>query len=151
MLSHAYHALKNPKMHWGIKIMSLLLILACVLGLFWGGFDLLPDTYAALINSSDLFFSVAIALLAGAGVLSFVLLMYAAVDTLAGAQKDFEQLEPVMKLAIRALGSEKTARRWLDHSIPSLGSKTPREILRTPGGEEMIKEELTRIEYGMFS
>ena len=150
MLERAYSALKNPKiLHWWIKIMYLLLILACILVLFWGGFDILPGLYKALTNSSDLF-SIVFALMAGLGTLSLLVIMYAVVYTLAGAQKDFEQLGSVMKLAIRVLGNEKTARRWLDHSTPSLGSKTPREILRTPRGEEMIRNELMRIEYGMF-
>lgn len=47
-------------------------------------------------------------------------------------------------------GSDETFRAWLDASSFALGGTAPRQLLDTTTGMNVVKAELTRIEYGVY-
>jgi|SRR5581483_10898053 len=52
--------------------------------------------------------------------------------------------------AKRLFRSIEGARAWLISEIPSLGFKTPLQVLKTPGGLQNIENLLGRIEHGIY-
>ncbi len=61
------------------------------------------------------------------------------------------QLAVILKKGIEVFGSEKATNTWMNSSIPAFGGKRPKDFLDTPFGFQMLEEELTRIQYGVFA
>jgi putative toxin-antitoxin system antitoxin component (TIGR02293 family) len=65
--------------------------------------------------------------------------------------------EKIMELALlfnygeKVLGSRENFYVWLQTEIPSLGNLQPKSLLDTRFGINLLKDELTRIEYGVFA
>ncbi len=58
------------------------------------------------------------------------------------------RLFDVVAHAVRAFGDVGKARRWLRRDVPSLGGRTPNELLRTEIGTREVLSALDRIETG---
>lgn len=59
--------------------------------------------------------------------------------------------EPILRHALDTFGSEEKALHWLERANPLLGGSTPIEILQTdPARRELVEDELTRIDHGVF-
>jgi putative toxin-antitoxin system antitoxin component (TIGR02293 family) len=67
-----------------------------------------------------------------------------------GERLKLEMLSSVRDLAITTFSSEKAATRWLKTPRPSLGDKTPLQLLDSVPGYERVKSELIGHVYGMF-
>jgi putative toxin-antitoxin system antitoxin component (TIGR02293 family) len=50
-----------------------------------------------------------------------------------------------------AFGSVKEFSRWMNGRIPSLGNKRPKEYLDTTSGINLLMDEITRIQHGVYS
>ena len=61
------------------------------------------------------------------------------------------QLAVILKMGIEVFGSEKATNTWMNSQIPAFGGKRPKDFLDTPFGFQMLEEELTRIQYGVFA
>lgn len=61
-----------------------------------------------------------------------------------------EMLQRVFDEAVRVLGSEEAAKRWLGAPIASLDSRRPIDHLDSIEGYERVKTTLVKIEYGMY-
>jgi putative toxin-antitoxin system antitoxin component (TIGR02293 family) len=48
-------------------------------------------------------------------------------------------------------GRKEKFHSWMDHSIPGLGGKKPKELLDTITGIIMVEDELVRIEHGIIA
>ena len=60
--------------------------------------------------------------------------------------------EPIVRHALEAFGSEEKAWHWLERANPLFDGNTPIEILRTDRSRyELVDDELTKIEHGVFS
>jgi len=60
--------------------------------------------------------------------------------------------EPIVEHALEAFGSEEKAWHWLERANPLFDGNTPIEILRTDRSRyELVDDELTKIEHGVFS
>jgi len=57
----------------------------------------------------------------------------------------------VVEEAVRIFGSEQKAARWLETAHPLLGGVPPRELLDSDAGVQLVRDELTRIDYGDFA
>ena len=68
-----------------------------------------------------------------------------------------EQSERLVELAQlyvqgeKVFGDPQVFKTWMDSEIPALGNKTPKSFLDTSLGINMLLDELTRIEYGVFA
>ena len=59
---------------------------------------------------------------------------------------------PIVQHALEAFGSEERAWHWLERANPLLDGISPIEILQTDRSRfELVDDELTRIEHGVFS
>ena len=59
--------------------------------------------------------------------------------------------EPIVEHALEAFGSEEKAWHWLERANPLFDGNTPIEILRTDRSRyELVDDELTKIEHGVF-
>lgn len=61
------------------------------------------------------------------------------------------RLALVLAAAEDVLGSREKARRWLSKPNRALGGKVPEALLADEYGAELVREELSRIEYGVFA
>jgi putative toxin-antitoxin system antitoxin component (TIGR02293 family) len=61
------------------------------------------------------------------------------------------QLAAILKKGTEVFGSEKATNTWMNSRIPAFGGKMPKEFLDTPFGFQMLEEELTRIQHGVFA
>lgn len=61
-----------------------------------------------------------------------------------------EMLRRVLDEAVRVLGGDEAARRWLTTPIASLDSRRPIDHLRSIQGYERVKTTLVKIEYGTY-
>jgi len=60
--------------------------------------------------------------------------------------------EPIVQHALEAFGSEEKAWHWLERANPLFDGDAPIEILRTDRSRyELVDDELTKIEHGVFS
>ena len=60
--------------------------------------------------------------------------------------------EPIVQHALEAFGSEEKAWHWLERATPLFDGDTPIGILRTDRSRyELVDDELTKIEHGVFS
>jgi putative toxin-antitoxin system antitoxin component (TIGR02293 family) len=65
--------------------------------------------------------------------------------------------EKIMELALlfnygeKVLASRENFYVWLQTEIPSMGNLQPKSLLDTHFGINLLKDELTRIEYGVFA
>jgi putative toxin-antitoxin system antitoxin component (TIGR02293 family) len=57
----------------------------------------------------------------------------------------------IIAQATRVFGSKDEAELWLERPAPALGDEKPIELLRTPPGIQLVKQYLTRIEYGVYT
>lgn len=70
---------------------------------------------------------------------------------------DMSSSEKIIELAIlfnygaKVFGNRSTFYNWLQTNIPSLGNIEPKTLLDTHFGINLLKDELTRIEYGVLS
>ena len=68
-----------------------------------------------------------------------------------------EQSERLVELAQlyvqgeKVFGDPEVFKSWMESEIPALGNKTPKSFLDTSLGINMLLDELTRIEYGVFA
>ena len=63
-----------------------------------------------------------------------------------------DDAEPIVRHALEAFGSEEKAWHWLECANPLFDGNTPIEILRTDRSRyELVDDELTKIEHGVFS
>ncbi len=68
-----------------------------------------------------------------------------------------EQSERLVELAQlyvqgeKVFGDPEVFKSWMESEIPALGNKTPKSFLDTSLGINMLFDELTRIEYGVFA
>lgn len=61
-----------------------------------------------------------------------------------------EMLSNTLNEALRIMGDEAKARRWLNSAVVSLGGLRPIDHLDSIEGYERVRESLTKIEYGMY-
>lgn len=61
------------------------------------------------------------------------------------------QIAKVYAKAVDVFEDESTAIKWLKHPNCALGKTVPMEYLDNSSGVEIILDELTRIEYGVFA
>jgi putative toxin-antitoxin system antitoxin component (TIGR02293 family) len=61
------------------------------------------------------------------------------------------QLAGVVAQAARVFGSKDEAEHWLERPAAPLGGEKPIELVRTPPGVQLVKQYLTRIEYGVYT
>ena len=59
---------------------------------------------------------------------------------------DYERLEELDNLAVKAKGSLLAARRWLDTPNQALGGRMPEEVAKTPEGFEQVRRLLAALE-----
>ena len=68
-----------------------------------------------------------------------------------------EESDRVLRLALviadaeEVLGSREKAQRWLTKPSRALANKTPESLLVTEYGAQLVREELSRIENGVFA
>ena len=68
-----------------------------------------------------------------------------------------EESDRVLRLALviadaeDVLGSREKAQRWLSKPSRALANKTPESLLATEYGAQLVREELSRIEHGVFA
>jgi putative toxin-antitoxin system antitoxin component (TIGR02293 family) len=68
-----------------------------------------------------------------------------------------EESDRVLRLALvisdadEVLGSREKAQRWLSKPNRALGGETPESLLATEYGAQLVREELSRIEHGVFA
>jgi putative toxin-antitoxin system antitoxin component (TIGR02293 family) len=60
------------------------------------------------------------------------------------------EIVEIVARAIEVFGDRTKALRWLRTPIPSLGDRTPEEMLECDGGIEQVEEVLGRIEHGVW-
>ena len=60
------------------------------------------------------------------------------------------EIVEIVARAIEVFGDRTKALRWLRTPIPSLGDRTPEEMLEHDGGIEQVEETLGRIEHGVW-
>ncbi|WP_207462074.1 antitoxin Xre/MbcA/ParS toxin-binding domain-containing protein [Azospirillum sp. SYSU D00513] len=53
--------------------------------------------------------------------------------------------------ATELFGSQEEAEEWLDRPAMGLNKNRPLHLLATPAGVEMVKDFLTRLEYGAYT
>jgi putative toxin-antitoxin system antitoxin component (TIGR02293 family) len=59
--------------------------------------------------------------------------------------------KPILKHALETFGSEEKALHWLQRPNHLLGGSTPIDILQIePARYELVEDELTRIDHGVF-
>lgn len=62
-----------------------------------------------------------------------------------------DSAEPIVLHAFEAFGSEVKAWHWLERANPLFGGASPLEILQfDPARFELVDDELTKIEHGVF-
>ena len=61
------------------------------------------------------------------------------------------QLAGIVAQATRVFGSKEEAELWLERAAPPLGNEKPIDLVRTPPGVQLVKQYLTRIEYGVYT
>jgi putative toxin-antitoxin system antitoxin component (TIGR02293 family) len=61
------------------------------------------------------------------------------------------QLAGIVAQATRVFGSKEEAELWLERSAAPLGNEKPIDLIRTPPGVQLVKQYLTRIEYGVYT
>jgi putative toxin-antitoxin system antitoxin component (TIGR02293 family) len=66
------------------------------------------------------------------------------------SEKIYELLM-LYKFGIEVFGSEHTFHQWMDTTNPSLGGSTPKSLLDSNIGTNLIKQELGRIQHGIFA
>jgi len=60
--------------------------------------------------------------------------------------------DPIVQHALEAFGSEEKAWHWLGRANPLFDGNTPIEILQTDRSRyELVDDELTKIEHGVFN
>jgi putative toxin-antitoxin system antitoxin component (TIGR02293 family) len=60
-------------------------------------------------------------------------------------------VKPIFNHALETFGSKEKALHWLKRANPLLGGSTPIEILQTdPARYQLVEDELTRIDHGVF-
>jgi putative toxin-antitoxin system antitoxin component (TIGR02293 family) len=57
----------------------------------------------------------------------------------------------ILARAIKVLGSQEQAERWLDQPATGLNRQRPVDLLRTQTGTELVEEFLERLEYGVYT
>lgn len=66
------------------------------------------------------------------------------------SEKIYELLM-LYKFGIEVFGSEHTFHQWMATANPSLGGSTPKSLLDSNIGTNLIKQELGRIQHGIFA
>lgn len=61
------------------------------------------------------------------------------------------QLAFLLQTGIKVFGSSEYMNVWMNSSLPSLGGQRPKDFLDTPFGFQLLEEELSRIEFGIFA
>jgi putative toxin-antitoxin system antitoxin component (TIGR02293 family) len=59
------------------------------------------------------------------------------------------RLNVVLNQAIRVFENEADARVWLEQTSFALGNVTPKSLLNTDGGMELVLSELGRMDFGL--
>lgn len=66
------------------------------------------------------------------------------------SKKRYSDAAAVVCQAIRVLGSEDDAERWLATPAIGLDSRRPVELLSSPEGNELVRTLLTRMDYCVY-
>ena len=61
------------------------------------------------------------------------------------------EIAEVTTLGLRVFGDEVKFKRWLDQPSLALGGVSPRTLLSNSYGKDLVMQELTAIEYGVFA
>jgi putative toxin-antitoxin system antitoxin component (TIGR02293 family) len=61
------------------------------------------------------------------------------------------QLAGIVAQATGVFGSKEEAELWLERPAAPLGDEKPIDLIRTPPGVQLVKQYLTRIEYGVYT
>jgi putative toxin-antitoxin system antitoxin component (TIGR02293 family) len=61
------------------------------------------------------------------------------------------QFAEILARATDVMGSQEAAERWLEHPAIGLDRRCPIDLLATPAGLKMVKDYLTRLEYGVYT
>lgn len=61
------------------------------------------------------------------------------------------QFAGIVAQAARVFGSKEEAELWLERSASPLGNEKPIDLIRTPPGVQLVRQYLTRIEYGVYT
>lgn len=62
----------------------------------------------------------------------------------------FYRVVEVFRYAAEVFGSDDVSKRWMDEVSAVLGNKRPKELLDSSAGVDLVKDELTRIAYGVY-
>ena len=57
----------------------------------------------------------------------------------------------ILDIAERVLGTRRSAENWLDRAAFGLGGQVPCDLITTQAGCTLVKDLLTRIEYGVYT
>lgn len=63
----------------------------------------------------------------------------------------FYRVAEVYRNAAEVFGSEDVSKRWMDEVSGVLGNKRPKDLLGSSAGVDLVKDELLRIAYGVYS
>ncbi len=61
------------------------------------------------------------------------------------------RLAQLMAQATRVFGAHEVAERWFSQPALALNNRRPIDLLKTPPGTQLVKDLLTRMEYGVYS
>lgn len=61
------------------------------------------------------------------------------------------ELAQVFAKGQEVFGSQKKLVKWLNTSVPALGKRRPFDLIKTSFGKDLVLDELTRIEHGVFA
>lgn len=62
-----------------------------------------------------------------------------------------KQLNSLFNYGIEVFGNKDKFNAWLEIKNPALGNIKPKELLNNAAGIYLLKDELTRIEYGILA
>jgi putative toxin-antitoxin system antitoxin component (TIGR02293 family) len=61
------------------------------------------------------------------------------------------KLAEILAKATAVLGSQQEAERWLEQPAIGLDQRRPIDLLATPAGTKIVKDFLTRLEFGVYA
>ena len=66
------------------------------------------------------------------------------------SESDAERVLKIFKYADDVFGNRRKAQHWLREPCRAIGNVVPLDLLESDAGSEIVREELVRIEYGIY-
>ncbi len=64
---------------------------------------------------------------------------------------DKARTHEILAMATEVLGSQGAAERWMEEPAIGLDQRRPLDLLSTPGGLDIVKTFLKRLQYGVYT